>query len=86
MARSMAAPTAWTAYRRIVPTLAALLQPEGVAVLELGIGQAPAVAVLAADSGLAATTRPDLSGIARAVVLQSASGMKKPFGTGAAAG
>jgi release factor glutamine methyltransferase len=62
------------------------LQPEGVAVLEVGIGQAQAVAMLAADSGLAATTRPDLSGIARTVVLQSASGMKKAFGTGAAAG
>jgi release factor glutamine methyltransferase len=74
------------AYRRIVPALAALLQPEGVAVLEVGIGQAQAVAMLAADSGLAATTRPDLSGIARAVVLQSALGMKKAFGTGAAAG
>ncbi len=74
------------AYRRIVASLPALLQPGGVAVLELGVGQAPAVVALAAEAGLAATTRPDLAGIARAVVLQSASCMKKAFGMGAAAG
>jgi release factor glutamine methyltransferase len=74
------------AYRRTVPSLPALLQPEGVAVLELGIGQAAAVAALAAESGLVATTRPDLNGIARALVLQSARHMQKPFGTGPGAG
>ena len=74
------------AYRRIVPSLPALLQPDGVAVLELGTARPTAVAALAAESGLAATTRPDLAGIARALVLQSASGMKKPFGTGPGAG
>lgn len=73
-------------YRRIVFSLSALLQPGGVAVLELGAGQANSVAALAAKSGLAATTRPDLAGIARALVLQSASGMKKAFGTGPGAG
>jgi release factor glutamine methyltransferase len=74
------------AYRRIVPSLSALLQPMGVAVLEVGVGQAHAVAALAEETGLTATTRPDLTGIARAVVLQSASGMKKAFGTRAGAG
>ena len=75
------------AYRRIVPTLAALLQPEGVAVLEVGDRAGSGTwRCLAADSGLAATTRRRSGGIARAVVLQSASGMKKAFGTGAAAG
>jgi release factor glutamine methyltransferase len=73
-------------YRRIVSSLSALLQPGGVAVLELGAGQANSVAALAAESGLAATTRPDLAGIARVLVLQSASGMKKAFGTGPGAG
>ena len=74
------------AYRRIVASLPALLQPGGVAVLELGIGQAPAVAALATDSGMIATTRPDLIGIARAVVLQSARSMQKQFGTEPGAG
>jgi release factor glutamine methyltransferase len=74
------------AYRQIVPCLPALLRPEGMVVLELGAGQAQEVAAIAGDSGLAATTRPDLAGIARAMVLQSVSGMKKPFGTGAGAG
>jgi len=75
-----------TAYRRIVPCLSALLRPEGVAVLELGSGQARAVTALAAESGLDATTRLDLAGISRAIVLQLASGEKKPFGSGAGAG
>jgi release factor glutamine methyltransferase len=74
------------AYRRILPTLVALLQPEGVAVLELGVGQAYTVLALARESGLIATTRPDLAGIARALVLQSATCMKKAFGTGLRAG
>jgi release factor glutamine methyltransferase len=74
------------AYRHIIATLPALLRPHGVAVLELGAGQAGSVAALAADVGLAATTRPDLAGIARALLLQSASCMKKPFGTGPGAG
>jgi release factor glutamine methyltransferase len=74
------------AYRRIIPSLPALLQPEGVAVLELGSGQAQAVMALAAECGLGATTRPDLAGNSRAIVLQLASGVKKPFGSGAGAG
>jgi release factor glutamine methyltransferase len=74
------------AYRQIVPRLPALLQPEGIAVLELGVGQDREVAALAGESGLTATTRPDLAGIARAMVLQSFSGMKKAFGTRAGAG
>jgi len=60
------------AYRRIIPSLPALLRPTGVAVLELGAGQAPAVARIAADCGLSATTRPDLAGIQRAMVLRRA--------------
>jgi release factor glutamine methyltransferase len=74
------------AYRRIVPSLRALLQPKGVAVLELGVGQVAAIAALAEESGLAAITRPDLAGIERAIVLQSVSSVKKPFGMKARAG
>jgi release factor glutamine methyltransferase len=73
------------AYRRLVPALPSLLQPEGVAVVELGIGQAPAVATIAEKSGLIATTRPDLAGIPRAMVLRPAAAAKKPFGTKASA-
>ena len=70
----------FAAYRRIVPSLHVLLQPNGVAVLELGVGQVAAVATLAKEAGLVATTRPDLAGIERAIVLQSVSSVKKPFG------
>jgi release factor glutamine methyltransferase len=60
------------AYRAIAAALPGLLAPGGTAVLELGAGQAPAVAALAAAAGLAvAGTRDDLAGIARALVLGS---------------
>jgi len=72
-------------YRRIVPLLPQLLQPDGVTVVELGIGQGPRVAELARSAGLVATTRPDLAGIPRALVLESAAEAKKPFGTKASA-
>lgn len=60
------------AYRQIVPTLPGLLSQGGVAVLELGQGQAEAVAGLAALAGLTMTTRDDFGGIARAAVLRRA--------------
>ena len=69
------------AYRAIIPALPGLLSPAGVAVLELGIGQAPAVAAIARQSGLASVTQADLAGVARALLLRNASAMKKPFGT-----
>jgi release factor glutamine methyltransferase len=75
-----------SAYRRIIPRLPDLLQPDGMAVLELGAGQAAALASLAGELGLSATTRPDLAGIARAMILQLPSGPKKAFGTAAGAG
>jgi release factor glutamine methyltransferase len=57
------------AYRRIIPTLPRLLKPRGVAVLELGIGQAEQVSDLARRAGLATSVRPDLAGIPRALVV-----------------
>lgn len=61
------------AYRAIVAELPRLLAPSGRAVLELGQGQAAAVAVLAAAAGLAVLDRePDLGGIGRAIVLGAA--------------
>jgi release factor glutamine methyltransferase len=74
------------AYRRIVASLPVLLQAEGVAVMELGSGQARAVSALAAESGLNAIIRPDLAGNSRAIVFQLAPDVKKPFGSGAGAG
>lgn len=63
----------YSAYRHLIPDLARLLAPNGVAVLELGAGQAPMVARLALDAGFASRLHHDLSGIARALVLYSAS-------------
>ena len=58
------------AYRRLLPEIGRLLAPGGVAVFEIGRGQADPVASLARASGLAVrAARADLGGIARAVVL-----------------
>ncbi len=63
-------PDGLAAYRHITATLPVLLAPGGVAVLEVGIGQAAPVAALGIAQGLAhIATRPDLAGIPRAVVL-----------------
>jgi release factor glutamine methyltransferase len=66
-------PDGYSAYRRLIPDLARLLTPHGVAVLELGAGQAPMVTRLALDAGFASRLHHDLSGIARALVLYSPS-------------
>jgi release factor glutamine methyltransferase len=61
------------AYRMIVPLLAPVLAADGVAILELGAGQAGPVAALALAAGLeAAALRHDLAGIPRAIVLRAA--------------
>jgi release factor glutamine methyltransferase len=65
-------PDGLSAYRHLVPELHRLLSPDGFAVLELGAGQAEAVAGLARDAGFSATTRQDLSGIVRVLVLHPA--------------
>jgi release factor glutamine methyltransferase len=59
-----------TAYRAILDALPGLLAPEGFAVLELGLGQCDAMATLAAKADLRAAFRPDLAGIARAMILR----------------
>lgn len=59
------------AYRAIVPTLPGLLRPGGVAILELGAGQAGEVGGLAHAVGLAVDSlRRDWGGIERALVLR----------------
>lgn len=60
------------AYRRILAALPGLLEPVGIAILELGQGQRDGVSALAVARGLViAGARPDLSGIDRALVLHS---------------
>lgn len=59
----------YDAYREIMRDLPSYLSSNGVAVLELGQGQATLVADLARDSGLSASLRHDLAGIPRAMVL-----------------
>ncbi|WP_191083446.1 peptide chain release factor N(5)-glutamine methyltransferase [Roseococcus microcysteis] len=60
------------AYRALATALPHLLSPGGVAVLELGQGQAEAVGALAQAAGLSvAGLRADLSGIPRAILLES---------------
>ena len=57
-------------YRVLVPQLPGLLDPGGVAVLEIGASQAQAVTQIAADAGFSATCLPDLAGRPRALVLR----------------
>jgi release factor glutamine methyltransferase len=59
------------AYRAILADLPRLLAPRGLAVLELGAGQAAAVGALAQARGLGVVgLRADLGGIARAIILE----------------
>jgi release factor glutamine methyltransferase len=67
-------PDGLAAYARVTASLPGLLAPEGVAILELGAGQEHAVVALATQASLIhITTRPDLAGIGRALVLGSTS-------------
>jgi release factor glutamine methyltransferase len=59
----------YDAYRVILPNLTHHLEPNGSAILELGVGQADYVTGLAREVGLAASLRLDLAGIPRAIVL-----------------
>jgi release factor glutamine methyltransferase len=58
------------AYRRIIGDLPRILAPNGLAVLELGAGQAISAQALAAAAGFSFATRPDLAGIERAALLR----------------
>lgn len=56
-------------YRAIAATVPGLLKPHGSLVVELGAGQLPAVTALFSPAGLAPSPpRPDLGGVARALV------------------
>ena len=56
--------------RSLLPELPRLLNPEGVAILELGAGQARTVTELAGCAGLASELRQDLAGLPRVIVLR----------------
>ena len=60
------------AYRRLIPRLGCLLNPDGLAVFEVGSGQAGDVAKMAQLAGLTAEKRHDLGGIPRALLLRPA--------------
>jgi release factor glutamine methyltransferase len=66
------------AYRSLGPVIRSLLAPSGVAVVEVGAGQADAAATLLATAGLSVIRRAgDLAGLDRALVLQL---HRSPFG------
>ena len=75
-------PDGLDAYRALAAVLPDLLAPRGVAILELGAGQAEAVAGIARAAGLQpGPARPDLGGVKRALPLRHA--RKNSFGVSA---
>jgi release factor glutamine methyltransferase len=60
------------AYRQLLAAVPLLLRPDGVAVLELGAGQAEVVGGLAGRAGFIGAIKHDLAGIPRALVLRLA--------------
>jgi release factor glutamine methyltransferase len=56
-------------YRRLAPQIPQLLEPRGLACLELGSGQRDPVAALFQGSGLTLSSRRDLAGIERCLTL-----------------
>ena len=59
------------AYRRLAPLIGPRLAGRGIACVEIGAGQAPAVSALFAAEGFTIESRADLSGIARALILSA---------------
>jgi len=57
------------AYRTILPNLKRHLEPDGMAILEVGAGQASYATDLALEAGLDVSVRSDLRNIPRAIVL-----------------
>ena len=63
-------------YRALLGGLRRVAAPDGVAIVEVGAGQAEAVAGLARSAGFTPTFRNDLGGVARAVVLHGGVGSR----------
>jgi release factor glutamine methyltransferase len=72
-------------YRRVVALVPGLLAAGGLAVLELGAGQAAAVAALASGTRLSMCVGNDLAGTERALLLRAAAA-EKPFGNSRSCG
>jgi release factor glutamine methyltransferase len=56
-------------YRILIPQIPALLSPIGIAIFEIGVGQAKAVTEIADAAGLTAIAHADLAGIPRALLM-----------------
>jgi release factor glutamine methyltransferase len=63
-------PDGMAAYRLLIPAMADLLAPAGIACLEVGHGQAPFVAEMASHLGYATEICTDLAGIQRCITLK----------------
>lgn len=64
-----AGPEGLDAYRLLLPQMPALLTPGGLALVEIGAGQADAVSAIATDAGLTAALHRDLAGRPRVLAL-----------------
>jgi len=69
-----AGPEGLESYRALIPQLGALLEPGGLAIVEIGNRQADAVIALASSAGFATTLHRDLAGRPRALSLKKALG------------
>ena len=56
-------------YRAIVPLLGRQIAPGGIAAIEIGATQGPAVLALLADVGLTGTVKHDLAGRDRCIIV-----------------
>lgn len=57
-------------YRRLAPELRRLLRSDGIACLEIGAGQEPAVSKLLREQGFILSSRLDLKGVPRCLILR----------------
>jgi release factor glutamine methyltransferase len=67
-------------YHVLIPQLPGLLEPDGIAVIEIGASQATAVTAIAAESGFAATLHRDLAARPRALELRASLLVENPLG------
>ncbi len=67
-------PDGLAAYRMLIPAICNLLTPEGIACLEVGRGQAPMVAAMAANADGSPEIHTDFAGIQRCVTIMRKKG------------